>query len=156
MIQVARKATIPDSSPAAIFATLSDTENLTDLLPRMRQIEVLEQHGTSARLAAYMAITDSVGTVRCEGDLHWTEPHEIVFHVQTPVTVETRWTLNSVPDGTEIHVFTALDLASALGPVAQIVPDATVEQVLADEIEQSLVNIARYCASSTENEEPKN
>jgi carbon monoxide dehydrogenase subunit G len=149
MIQVACQTTISNSPPEAIFAALSDSENLAQLLPRMRRIEILEQWETDARLAAYMAMTESVGTMRCEGDLRWSAPHEIVFTVQSPVTMETRWCLTPVDSGTDLQVMTALDLEPVLGPMAQFVPDDMVRSLVAEEMEKTLVNIARHCAATT-------
>jgi uncharacterized protein YndB with AHSA1/START domain len=150
MITLKRSRTIP-ASPEEVFAVLSDPDRLSSLLPRIQRIEILERHTDHARLATHMAIGNGLGTVRCEGDLRWVAPREITFTVRKPLPVENNWTLQAVPGGTEIVVTMSLDLTPMLGPFAKFVPTVAVSDMLSQDIEATLTQIARY-VTATPNE----
>jgi hypothetical protein len=145
------RSRIVDSSPEEVFAVLSDPNRLASILPRVQKIETLERHTNSARLATHMSIGNGFGTIRCEGDLHWVAPREIVFTVRKPLPVENNWSLKAVPGGTEIHVTMSLDLAPMLGPFAQFVPTVAVSDMLSKDLEATLNQIAR-CVENGANE----
>jgi hypothetical protein len=119
------------------------------LLPRVRKVEMLERHASTARLATHMSLGGIFGAIRCEGDLAWTEPREIIFVVRKPLTVETRWLLLPAVNGTELQATMALDLVPLLGPMAQFVPTAPVADMIAKELEAALHAIASRCAGAT-------
>ena len=150
MITLKRTRTI-SASPEEIFAVLADPSLLPKLLPRVQRVEVLERHPDRARLATHMALGNGFGTVRCEGDLRWVAPREIVFTVRKPLPVENNWTLTAVPGGTEISVTMSLDLAPMLGPFAKFVPTVAVSDMLSQDLEATLSQIARF-VTSTSNE----
>jgi hypothetical protein len=101
----------------------------------------------TARLVTHMSLGGMFGTIRCEGDLTWTEPGEILFKVRTPVPVETRWTLASAVNGTDLQASMALDLDPMLGPMAAFVPVQAVSDMLAKELESALTAIAKSSAN---------
>jgi carbon monoxide dehydrogenase subunit G len=138
MIKVARRSLIEHATPEEIFAALSDPNGLTQLLPRVKKVEMLQRTDTRARLVTHMAMGGMFGNIRCEGDLTWTEPREIVFVVRKPLPVETRWQLFAAPTGTEIQASMALDLAPMLGPMASFVPTEQVTDMLTREIEDTI------------------
>ena len=146
MITVVRKSHINSVTPMDVFTTLSDPQSLSQLLPRVRKSEILEEHENTARLVTYMSMGGFFGTIRCEGDLHWIEPHEIVFQVRNPLPLETRWTLSESINGTDIHVTMALDLKPLLGPMAQFVPTQAVAEMIGAELDQTLKAIAKRCS----------
>lgn len=141
MIKVSRRNYIEGVTPEQIFAALSDPKGLTQLLPRVRQVEMVEKSAERARLVTHMSLGGIFGTIRCEGDLTWTEPREIVFIVRRPLPVETRWTLTPAVNGTELQAAIALDLAPLLGPMAQFVPTQSVADMMAKELETALAMI---------------
>lgn len=145
MIKVARRAYIEGTTPEAIFAALSDPKSIASILPRVQKVEMLSRDDVArkARLVTYMGLGGIFGTIRCEGDLTWEDGREIVFTVRTPVTVETRWTLATGVNGTEIKASMGLDLAPMLGPMAAFVPTQQVADMLASELESALRSIAR-------------
>jgi carbon monoxide dehydrogenase subunit G len=140
MITVTRRAYIESSSPEEVFASLSDPNRIGQLLPRVHKVEMLNRdlESRTARLVTYMSLGGMFGTIRCEGDLTWTEPGEILFKVRTPVPVETRWTLNQAVNGTDLQATMSLDLAPMLGPMAAFVPVQAVSDMLAKELESAL------------------
>jgi carbon monoxide dehydrogenase subunit G len=144
MIKVARRAHIEGSTPEAIFAALSDPKSIGALLPRVQKVELLnrDEEARKAKLVTHMGLGGLFGTIRCEGDLSWVEPREILFQVRTPVPVETRWTLNQGVNGTDISASMALDLNPMLGPMAAFVPVQQVADMLAQELESALRAIA--------------
>ena len=141
MIKVSRHSYIEGATPETIFATLSDPKGLTQLLPRVRQVDILERKADWARLVTHMSLGGIFGTIRCEGELTWVEPSEIVFTVRKPLPVETRWTLTPTAAGTNLQAAIALDLAPLLGPMAQFVPTDSVADMMAKELESALASI---------------
>jgi carbon monoxide dehydrogenase subunit G len=143
MITVTRRAYIESSSPEEVFASLSDPSRIGQLLPRVEKVEMLNRNMEThtARLVTYMSLGGIFGTIRCEGDLTWTEPGEILFKVRTPVPVETRWTLSPAVNGTDLQATMSLDLAPMLGPMAAFVPVQAVSDMLAKELESALTSI---------------
>jgi carbon monoxide dehydrogenase subunit G len=144
MIKVTRRAYIEDATPEAIFAALSDPKSIGQLLPRVQKVELLnrDDEASRARLVTHMGFGGIFGTVRCEGDLTWQEPREIVFQVRTPLPVETRWHLTAGVSGTDIQASMALDLGPMLGPMAAFVPAPQVSEMLAAELEAALRAVA--------------
>jgi carbon monoxide dehydrogenase subunit G len=149
MIKVIRRSFIEGCSPEQIFAALSDPKGLTQLLPRVRQVEMLERKSDRARLVTHMAMGGIFGTIRCEGDLTWVEPSEIVFVVRKPLPVETRWTLTAGVNGTEVQAAISLDLTPMLGAMAAFVPTDAVSDMMGKELESALASLkARSMAPS--------
>jgi carbon monoxide dehydrogenase subunit G len=144
MIKVARRAYIEGSTPEEIFAALSDPKGISQLLPRVQKVEMLERDDAKqrAKLVTHMGFGGIFGTVRCEGDLSWVEPREIVFQVRNPLPVETRWMLEPAVNGTELRASMALDLGPMLGPMAAFVPAEQVSEMLATELESAIKAIA--------------
>jgi carbon monoxide dehydrogenase subunit G len=144
MIKVARRAYIEGTTPEAIFAALSDPASIGQLLPRVQRVEMLnrDEANRKAKLVTHMGLGGLFGTIRCEGDLTWVEPREILFSVRTPVPVETRWTLTPAVNGSDIQATMSLDLAPLLGPMAAFVPVQQVADMLAAELEAALKAIA--------------
>jgi carbon monoxide dehydrogenase subunit G len=147
MIKVIRRSYIEGSTPEQIFAALSDPKGLTQLLPRVRQVEMLERGADRARLVTHMAMGGIFGTIRCEGELSWREPSEIVFVVNKPLPVETRWTLTPAVNGTEVQAAIALDLAPMLGAMAQFVPTNAVDEMMGKELESALAALKAKSAA---------
>ncbi len=144
MIKVTRRAYLEHTTPEAIFAALSDPKSIAKILPRVQKVEMLNRDDANrkARLVTHMGLGGLFGTIRCEGDLTWVEPREILFKVRTPVPVETRWTLTSAVNGTDVQATMALDLAPMLGAMAAFVPTQQVADMLAAELESALKAIA--------------
>lgn len=144
MIKVTRRAYLENTTPEAIFAALSDPKSISKLLPRVQKVEMLNRDDVNrkARLVTHMGLGGLFGTIRCEGDLTWEEPREILFKVRTPVPVETRWTLTPGVNGTDVQATMALDLAPMLGPMAAFVPTQQVADMLAAELEGALKAVA--------------
>ncbi|NTV63641.1 MAG: cyclase [Oscillochloris sp.] len=143
MITVSRRSYIEESTPADIFNTLSDPTQIGSLLPRFQKVELLNynREGRTARMVTHMGMGGIFGTIRCEGDLSWVEPSEIVFKVHSPVAVETRWTLTAGVNGTDLFATMSLDLAPMLGPMAAFVPVQAVSDILGGELESALKSI---------------
>lgn len=150
MIKVTRRAYLENSTPEAIFAALSDPKSIGKLLPRVQKVEMLnrDEANRKARLVTHMGMGGLFGTIRCEGDLTWVEPREILFKVRTPLPVETRWTLTQAVNGTEVQATMALDLAPMLGPMAAFVPTQQVADMLAAELDSALKAIAAQLRDS--------
>lgn len=138
MITVKRRSYIEGATPEEVFTALSDPKGIERLLPRMRKVELLSRRANCARLVTHMAIGGMFGTIRCEGDLHWIEPHEIVFKVAKPLPVETRWSLAQAPRGTELNATMSLDLKPLLGGMAKFVPNDAVADMIGKELDSAL------------------
>jgi Polyketide cyclase / dehydrase and lipid transport len=151
MIKVARRAYIEGATPEAIFAALSDPKSIGQLLPRVQKVEMLnrDEVNRKAKLVTHMGLGGLFGTIRCEGDLTWVEPREILFQVRTPVPVETRWLLTPGVNGTDIQATMALDLNPMLGPMAAFVPVQQVGDMLAAELESALKAVAAKMRETT-------
>ncbi|MCU0490447.1 MAG: SRPBCC family protein [Chloroflexaceae bacterium] len=143
MINVTRRSYIENATPEEVFAALSDPKTLTTLLPRVQKVEMLDQQASSARLITHMGLGGIFGTIRCEGDLSWVEPKEILFQVRKPLPVETRWLLVPAVNGTDLQATMSLNLTPLLGPMAQFVPTDAVADMIAKELEGTLASIAR-------------
>lgn len=143
MITVTRRSYIEAATPQDIFLSLSDPNRIGQLLPRMQKVEMsnFDELNCKARLVTYMSLGGIFGTIRCEGDLTWVEPSEILFKVQTPLPVETRWMLNDALNGTEIEATMSINLEPMLGPMSAFVPVQTVSDILAKELESALNSI---------------
>ncbi|NNJ09853.1 cyclase [Chloroflexales bacterium ZM16-3] len=144
MITVSRRSYIEAATPEEIFESLSDPERIGHLLPRVQKVELRDRDmdACKAHLVTHMALGGIFGTIRCEGDLTWVEPSEILFKVRTPVSVETRWTLTSAVNGTDLQATMSLDLDPMLGPMAAFVPVQAVSDMLAKELESALKAIS--------------
>jgi carbon monoxide dehydrogenase subunit G len=150
MISVTRRSHIEATTPEQIFAALSDPALIGQLLPRVQKVEMLSRDDAArkARLVTHMSMGGIFGSIRCEGDLTWEEPREIVFRVRTPLPAETKWALNQAVNGTEIVATMALDLAPMLGPMAAFVPAKEVGEILAKELDAALKSIAERATSA--------
>jgi hypothetical protein len=146
MINVERRSFIENATPEEVFAALSEPGSLSNLLPRVRKVDMLARNETSARLATHMSLGGIFGTIRCEGDLTWTEPSEIVFKVRTPLPVDTVWKLSPALGGTELVATMGLNLSPLLGPMAQFVPVEPVAEMIGKELDAALEAITKRCA----------
>lgn len=144
MIHVNRRAYLEHTTPEAIFATLSDPSGMAKMLPRVQKVELLDRDDVKrkARMVIYMSLGGILGTIRCEGDLTWVEPREILFKVRTPVMVETHWTLTPAVNGADIQATMSLNLAPLLGPMAAFVPTQQVADMLSADLEATLSAIS--------------
>ncbi|EFO81082.1 cyclase/dehydrase [Oscillochloris trichoides DG-6] len=144
MITVSRRSYIEATSPEEVFAALADPTQIGTLMPRFEKVELLNynEEARTARMVTHMAMGGIFGTIRCEGDLTWVEPSEIVFKVETPVPVETRWILTSETGGTDLFATMSLDLAPMLGPMVAFVPKQLVSDILAGELESALKTVS--------------
>jgi hypothetical protein len=147
MITVVRRTYIQSVTPEQVFAALSEPKNLTQLLPRVRKAEIKGRDANNARLVTYMSLGGIFGTIRCEGNLKWVEPREIVFEVEKPLPLETRWVLTSGVNGTDLQATMLLDLIPLLGPMAQFVPTNAVADLIGAELDQALKAITERCAT---------
>jgi hypothetical protein len=143
MITVNRRAYLEHTTPEAIFTALSDPDGIIELLPRMQKVEMFDRDDVNctARLITYMHMGGIFGTIRCEGNLTWVEPSEILFKVRTPLPIDTHWTLTSAVNGADIQATMSLDLAPLLGPLAGLVPVQQVSDILGGELEAALKTI---------------
>ncbi|NJN15924.1 MAG: SRPBCC family protein [Oscillochloris sp.] len=151
MITVTRRSFIEGVTPAQIFAALSDPNMIGRLLPRVQKVEMLarDDQARKARLVTHMSMGGIFGTIRCEGDLTWTDDEEIVFNVRNPLPVQTRWKLSAGVNGTQIEATMGLDLAPMLGPMAAFVPTQQVADMLAVELEGALKSIGKSISGDT-------
>ncbi len=138
MIRVDRRKYIEAATPEYVFAALSDPQGIERLLPRMRKVEIRSRSGNSAHVVTHMAIGGIFGTIPCEGQLQWVEPHEIIFRVKKPLPVEVHWKLAHAVDGTDLQVDMLLDLAPLLGPMAAFVPTQSVIDMIGKELDHAL------------------
>lgn len=132
--------------PAAVFAALSDPDQLAELLPRARRIEFVERGPDHARIIASMAF-GPFGDIRSEGDVRWVAEREIVFTAQRPVLVEARWTLSPSGGGTDLRAALALDLQPLIGPFAAFVPQDAVVNMIEPDLDAALDAVARRVAA---------
>lgn len=144
MIKVTRRAYLEGSTPAEIFAALSDPQGVAQILPRVQKVDMLNRDDAArkARLVTHMSLGGIFGTIRCEGELTWVDDREILFKVRTPVPVETHWLLTQAVGGTELQATMDLNLAPMLGPMAAFVPVQQVSDMLATELEKALTAIS--------------
>jgi carbon monoxide dehydrogenase subunit G len=144
MINVNRALHI-DAAPEAVFAVLSDPQNLAGLMPRVRRVELIDQQPDHARIATYMSF-GLFGDIRTEGEVRWRDDREIVFSARRPVSVEARWTLTPSNGGTDLQATLALDLAPLIGPLAAFVPQHEVANMIGPDLEAALAGVARRVA----------
>jgi carbon monoxide dehydrogenase subunit G len=131
-----------DATPEAVFAALSDPNNLAGLMPRVSRVEMLERQADRAQIAAQMAI-GPFASIRSEGDVRWQAGREVVFSSRKPLPVEARWTLTRSGDGTELRAALSLDLAPLLGPLAAFVPQKDVANMVGPDLDAALAEVAR-------------
>lgn len=148
MIKVTRRGTVEAATPEQIFAALNDPQGIAQMLPRVSKVELsdMNEAAGTAKLVTHMALGGIFGTIRCEGDLSWTEPSEIVFKVRTPMPLETRWTLTPKGEDTEVAATMFLDLTPMLGPMAAFVPMQQVAEMLSKELDSALKAVMAKCA----------
>src|SRR4029079_899892 len=120
MIHVNRTRYI-DATPEAVFAALSDPNDLAGLMPRVRRVELLDRQPDRARIATQMSI-GPFSNIRSEGDVRWQAGREVVFSSHAPVPVEARWILTPSGSGTDLLAAFSLDLAPLIGILAAFVP----------------------------------
>lgn len=151
MITVSRRSYIEAANPDDVFAALSDPNRIGTLMPRFQKVELhdYDPEACSARMVTHMSMGGIFGSIRCEGDLTWVEPSEIMFKVRTPVSVETRWTLTAALNGTELFATMSLDLVPLLGPMAAFVPPQMVSDILGAELESALKTISEKSTEMT-------
>ncbi|HEU4321914.1 MAG TPA: SRPBCC family protein [Roseiflexaceae bacterium] len=141
MITIRRARRIA-ASPDAIFAALSDPQQLATLLPRVREIELLEQGQDQARIATHMAF-GPFGDIRNEGQVRWLNGRELQFDSPKPVQVTSRWVLTPAEGGTDLEASLALDLGPLLGPLAAFIPAERVADVVGPDLDAALDAVSR-------------
>jgi carbon monoxide dehydrogenase subunit G len=148
MIKVTRRGTVEAATPEQIFAALNDPQGIAQMLPRVTKAELsdMDEVAGTAKLVTYMALGGIFGTIRCEGNLSWTEPNEIVFKVRTPMPLETRWSLVAQGENTEVSATMFLDLTPMLGPMAAFVPMQQVAEMISKELDAALKAVMQKCS----------
>ena len=141
MIRINRTRYI-EATPEAVFATLSDPNNLAGLMPRVRRIEMLDRQPDRARIATQMTI-GPFSNIRSEGDVRWQAGREVVFSSHTPVSVEARWILTPCGSGTNLQAVFSLDLAPLMGKLAALVPQQDVANMVGPDLDAALAEVAR-------------
>jgi carbon monoxide dehydrogenase subunit G len=141
MISVNRSRHI-DATPDAVFAALSDPNNLAGLMPRMRRVEMIDRQSDGARIATQIAIGPFTN-IRSEGDVRWLPGREVVFRSRRPLPVEARWTLTPSGGGTDLQAALSLDLAPLIGPLAALVPQNDVANMVGPDLDAALAEVAR-------------
>ena len=138
--------------PEEVFAALSDPQELSGLLPRVRKIELLERGPDHARVVTHMAL-GPFGDIRNEGEVSWQAGREVLFRSTRPMPVCSRWQLRPTADGTEVEASLELDLAPVLGFMANFVPSDQVVAVVAPDLDAALLALEqRACAGLLERE----
>lgn len=141
MISVSRNRYI-DAPPEAVFAALADPDNLSQIMPRVRRVELVERGVEHARVATHMAL-GPFGEIRSEGDVYWQPGREVIFSARRPIPVEARWTLTPSGDGTDLQAALSLDLTPIMGPLAAFVPQNEVANMIGPDLDAALSAIAR-------------
>ena len=141
MIRINRTRYI-EATPEAVFAALSDPNNLTGLMPRVRRVEMLDRQPDRARIATQMTI-GPFSNIRSEGDVHWQAGREVMFRSCTPVPVEVRWILTPCGSGTNLQAAFSLDLAPLIGMLAALVPQQDVANMVGPDLDAALAEVAR-------------
>ena len=141
MIRVTRSRQIEAPAPR-VFAVLASPGNLVGIVPRVRQITVVERNANSAKVVTHMAL-GPFGTIRSEGDVRWQDAREVVFSTTRPVPVEARWTLIESNGATMLQATLSLDLAPLIGPFTAFVPASEVEKLIGPDLDAALAEIAR-------------
>jgi hypothetical protein len=126
-----------DAAPEAVFVALSDPSNLARLMPRVRQVDLIERQPNRARIATYMTI-GPFANIRSEGDVRWQAGREVVFS-----SVEARWILKPSGSGTDLQAMLSLDLAPLIGVLAAFVPHKDVANMVGPDLDAALAEIAR-------------
>ena len=141
MIRINRTSYI-EATPEAVFAALSDPNNLAGLMPRVRRVEMLDRQPDRARIATQMTI-GPFSNIRSEGDVRWQAGREVVFSSRTPVPVEARWILTPCGSGTNLQAAFSLDLAPLIGMLAALVPQQDVANMVGPDLDAALAEVAR-------------
>ena len=131
-----------EATPEAVFAALSDPNNLAGLMPRVRRVEMLDRQPDRARIATQMTI-GPFSNIRSEGDVRWQAGREVVFSSRTPIPVEARWILTPCGSGTNLQAVFSLDLAPLMGMLAALVPQQDVANMLGPDLDAALAEVAR-------------
>jgi hypothetical protein len=142
MIKVERHILIETVTPREVFAELSNPENLTTLLPRLRKATLDESTNDSARLTLCITIGNMFGTICFGGHLNWVEPSEINFHVKKPIDAKIQWFLTPTNLGTNVNVVACMDISPLLGPMAFFVPNDMVGNIIGSDLEHALQQVA--------------
>lgn len=130
------------ASPSAIFSSLCDPQELTELMPRVRRIDLLERGPDHARVATHMAL-GPFGEIRNEGTVRWQEGREVTFTSKRPIPVSTHWQLTPIDGGTEVEVSLTLDLTPMLGFMAAFVPSDQVINMIGPDLDTALRTLER-------------
>lgn len=142
MIRVNRQRYIANVAPEEIFQVLANIERLPRLLPRIRKVELKNRRQNSAFLALHFHIGKKMfGTIRCEGELKWTEPREVVFTVKKPLPARVVWSITPDHGGVTLSATISLNLEPWLGPLIHIVPQPIVKEMIARELDHALEEV---------------
>ena len=141
-----RRTRLIDAPPEDVFAALSDPQELSALLPRVRKIELLDRGPDRARVVTHMAL-GPFGDIRNEGEVRWQSGREVVFRSARPMPVCSRWQLRPAAGGTEVEVSLELDLAPVLGFMASFVPEHQVAAVVAPDLDTALLALEQRACS---------
>lgn len=131
-----------DATPEAVFAALSDSSNLASLMPRVRRVELIDRQADRAWIAIQMTI-GPFSNIRSEGQVRWDTGREVVFSSHMPLPIEARWTLTASGSGTDLQAALALDLAPLIGPLAALVPQQEVVNMIGPDLDAALAEVAR-------------
>lgn len=128
---------IIDAPVEQVYAALSDPQGLGRLLPRVTRLRMQKTGENRANLTTWMQFP-VVGEVRTEGELTWQELKEVVYSSKSTLPVTARWVLTPEGQRTRLSGTLDLNLVPLLGPMAMFVPEQSVKDVMARELEKAL------------------
>jgi carbon monoxide dehydrogenase subunit G len=140
MIDTQRKRLI--SAPAgAIREILVDATRMSQLMPRVEQVEVQGATAERARITLSFRL-GKLGLQRVTGEARMLEDG-MRFVAVSPVQVDAHWTVQTRGDATEVIARLRIDLQKVLGAFSRFVPRRLVEQRIGQELETSLDALER-------------
>jgi carbon monoxide dehydrogenase subunit G len=134
---VLRRSRVLEASPAEVYGALSDPQGLGRLLPRVTRLRMRKTGEHSADLTTWMQFP-VVGEVQTDGELAWQENQEVVYRSRSTLPVTARWTIAAHPEGALLTGELDLNLVPLLGPLARFVPEQSVKDVMAKELDKAI------------------
>jgi carbon monoxide dehydrogenase subunit G len=144
---VIERSRVLDASPEQVYAALSDPQGLGRLLPRVSRLRIQPTGDSTANLTTWM-LFPVIGEVQTEGELSWQANREVVYRSHSTLPVTARWTIQPHPRGALLTGELDLNLLPLLGPMAAFVPEKSVQDVMARELEKALDALEQAVAAA--------
>ncbi|GAC1538449.1 MAG: hypothetical protein NVS2B7_09430 [Herpetosiphon sp.] len=132
---IERRRQIP-APPEQVLKIISDPEQLSRLMPRAEQVEIVPRPEGRARVSITMR-AGPLGRRRIDGEAR-PLPDGLRFIAVVPVEIDMQITVKAAESGSEVTSRLDINLAKLLGPLARLMPKTVLDREVGQQLDDSL------------------